>query len=1292
MKTFSKVVIIFIITTVTAFPQGLFEQYVRQASDFKEEGNNKQALIFLNKAYEINPDAVGINCNLGHLYLLNNELDKAEFHLQKSVQIDSSNYDVYYNLACIYFRYKKNELGLKYLERSFQLGYYDYYWMSRDEDLSSIRDNDNYLSLLDKYFPDRQNEKGTLYLINKAKILTSTDQILEAAETYEKALLIEESLNTPNKDLLIQVLLGCGMANRVLGIPQKALMYYTRVLNLCLNNEKWNNVFIIVCEWIAQIYNEYEEYDKSIKYLEKILGESDDIEKIINTKMSINHLYIETGNIKKALHVLKDIIRQTGELNNLYLSAKVFQAVSYRYYSLNDTISAIKYNRLSIKTCETQGFDSLLALAYEDRAMFLNMETDSSIYYYEKAYCLYDSLNINDRKVEVLKKLSIINNIRISTSLSKEEILHQFSKSLHCATEINDTSYIANTYFIGLSALARINEIDLAMSYFDDAFAISREVSDYISKSDLLLALAIVCRATENYDKEELCITELLSIETDSMDIVAKCIFYDSIGDYYYRAGDYEASIEEYNKLLKIHEEEKDTAGCAVTCKLIGQNYQDIGHVPNAMHYYKKSLILSQFTKANTNAASVLTSIGLLYTNIGMYDSAEVALKNAMKKDSSLSSIYNNLGILYGCWGRDNMALQCYNQAKQKTASKRELIPTLNNIAIIYQNSGDYENALKLFFESLQYSKQLQLIAYYDNIYFNIAQCYFYSGDIDNAICFMDSLRGLENRPLQSINNEGLLMAQLFMTDVRYYDDAIFVCENVIKTSDMIHDISNLQFAHDLIGQMYFNKNEYHKAETNFIQSIEYLEKIRQTGNEINKREFLAKYISLYEHLALLYYKTKNYQNLVNAIERSRARVFAEKLSIVDSNPKDLTLSHIQNQLNQNQALLIYANERWNDLIQIVVTNDTIIGFHTPDSILFDSLFPDNQNANMKLVIKSYRNLLQYPKKLEMTQKYSSSLYNHLLKSFTDHISGKTELVIMPDGILGYLPFEALLNKDGKLLIENYDIKYIQSLKTWDIIRKRRYSPLRKSLLAVGGAIYNHEEFSVDTLKNKKMLAYLNRNTLDSISTRGSLKESYASLGYTEWPNLPGSEIEAKKITNILKSSILITGISASENTIKEMSSEETLNNYRMIHFATHCVVVPDIPELSAIVLTQSKNQINQEDGFLRVNEIINLNIKADFVNLSACETGLGKIYSGEGVVGLTQAFMIAGANSVSVSLWPIADKATSTFMTSVYTKIANGIDYSQAINETKRDFILGKYGEEYTKPYYWAPFVYYGY
>jgi CHAT domain-containing protein len=115
----------------------------------------------------------------------------------------------------------------------------------------------------------------------------------------------------------------------------------------------------------------------------------------------------------------------------------------------------------------------------------------------------------------------------------------------------------------------------------------------------------------------------------------------------------------------------------------------------------------------------------------------------------------------------------------------------------------------------------------------------------------------------------------------------------------------------------------------------------------------------------------------------------------------------------------------------------------------------------------------------------------------------------------------------------------------------------------------------------------------------------------------------------------------------------------------------------------------NAEDGYLTVEEAALLNLNADFVNLSACETGLGKIEQGDGVIGLTRAFQVAGANMVGVTLWTVDDKATMKFMVSVYEKVyKKGKSYIEAYAETKREFMRS---QQYSSPYYWCPFVLYG-
>jgi CHAT domain-containing protein len=299
-------------------------------------------------------------------------------------------------------------------------------------------------------------------------------------------------------------------------------------------------------------------------------------------------------------------------------------------------------------------------------------------------------------------------------------------------------------------------------------------------------------------------------------------------------------------------------------------------------------------------------------------------------------------------------------------------------------------------------------------------------------------------------------------------------------------------------------------------------------------------------------------------------------------------------------------------------------------------------------------------------------------------------LIIIPDGILNFLPFETLIDDQGSYLVEGYHITYAQSLGVLELIKKRQYSQSRKPLLAFGGAEYEGQKYEEEMFEHKTTLASLQKQVDILLRRKSSLQPIYAQLGRGGWENLPATLDEVKAIQTIVTGVDLLTGKNVNEMTVKHLSDIGELANYKVIHFATHGDANPYIPELSALVLSQLER--SKDDGYLRAGEIINLSLKADFVNLSACETGLGKLYSGEGVVGLTQAFLIAGANGLSVSLWQVADESTALFMAALYSSVEKqGLSYAEAMTTVKRYFINGDFGEAWKAPYFWAPFVYYG-
>ena len=191
----------------------------------------------------------------------------------------------------------------------------------------------------------------------------------------------------------------------------------------------------------------------------------------------------------------------------------------------------------------------------------------------------------------------------------------------------------------------------------------------------------------------------------------------------------------------------------------------------------------------------------------------------------------------------------------------------------------------------------------------------------------------------------------------------------------------------------------------------------------------------------------------------------------------------------------------------------------------------------------------------------------------------------------------------------------------------------------------------------------------------------------TNLNRLPGTETEVNDIAQLftsrnLKSETLIK-THADEDQIKSPS----IKDYNYLHFATHGVVDEQNPELSRIYLSESEN----EDGNLYSGEIYNLELNADLVALSACETGLGKISKGEGVIGLSRALVYAGARNIIVSFWNVADASTSFLMTDFYTQLLSddNRNFAEALRASKLKIVNEK---TYAAPYYWAPFVILGF
>jgi len=178
-------------------------------------------------------------------------------------------------------------------------------------------------------------------------------------------------------------------------------------------------------------------------------------------------------------------------------------------------------------------------------------------------------------------------------------------------------------------------------------------------------------------------------------------------------------------------------------------------------------------------------------------------------------------------------------------------------------------------------------------------------------------------------------------------------------------------------------------------------------------------------------------------------------------------------------------------------------------------------------------------------------------------------------------------------------------------------------------------------------------------------------------------------------------GENATEDRVKAMSSQGNLRQYATLHFAVHGLLDRAAPELSSLVLTRSEpGPVPTPRGRLpdrTAAEVLGLQLDSDLVTLSACQTGLGRIAVGEGVVGLVRAFLFAGGRKVLASLWDVGDTATAVFMMELYRRYRQSRDLVAALSSVKRDFLRGRpfetpSGSQRSEaPFYWAAFVLHG-
>jgi CHAT domain-containing protein len=334
---------------------------------------------------------------------------------------------------------------------------------------------------------------------------------------------------------------------------------------------------------------------------------------------------------------------------------------------------------------------------------------------------------------------------------------------------------------------------------------------------------------------------------------------------------------------------------------------------------------------------------------------------------------------------------------------------------------------------------------------------------------------------------------------------------------------------------------------------------------------------------------------------------------------KPINLSDLQSRLDLRTAVLAY----W------ISDKELIIWLISHSAIINQTVSIDKNN--LTALIEKTRSSIQTTSTKETTADLSG-LYQLLIAPVENNLADFSNLVIIPNGPLHFLPFQALINKGGEYLVQKFNVMYCPSASVYVVCNDRLIKSGSKFMgMALSDIIIG-----------------------DNIG-------------------LPGTEDELKKILLLFPDNISTFGKQSTETFIKKNAG-----NYNFIHFATHGSYNYIQPLYSYLLFPSS----DEDDGRLNVYEVFELNINAKLVTLSACETGLGNLSQGDEITGLSRAFLFAGSSSVIVSLWAVADYPTSLLMTNFYRYLK---DYpmQEALTLAQRDVL-----KVYPQPLYWSPFI----
>lgn len=830
----------------------------------------------------------------------------------------------------------------------------------------------------------------------------------------------------------------------------------------------------------------------------------------------------------------------------------------------------------------------------------------------------------------------------------------------------------------------RMNE--LALSYFDRSAAIYDEAGlkkdainamiggqgyamsqiDYIARNEKIKAMGIAIgdRKTEasaliqigtgyynlgDFSKALQSNLSALAIAREIGDDSRVERTYDNIGAVYTAQGNFGAALESHQTALEMQNALGNARPKPATILNIGNVYVGLGNYELALENYQKALGAFEKMRSPDGVAYATSNIGSVYLETGRYEQAlEYFLKAQPMKAKFLpddpTSLYN-IASVYRATGRFNDAMEYTTKASElckKIADTDCMTRNLIETSDIFWAQGDFAKALESANEAITLAKKYDYATHVWTAYLSAANAQLGLGKSEDArhsleasIFAIDQLRtkitGDETssrRFFEGKSDPFRRMIELLVESKQ--EKSAFSFAERIKARALLDVLGSGKL--DIAKAMTPKELAAENSLKNELASLNL-----QVSNESDKSKSQSLEILLHQkRLELEDFKTRIYS--------THPELRAQRGEMIP-----IALEEVGNLLPEpNSAVVEYAVTE-NSVFLFVISKGGKLGHATLKTYSLKTTAKDLAARVENFRSKLANGDLDFPSEAQ-------ELYRLLLKPAAAQLAGKTNLIVVPDGPLWDLPFQAMQIAPGKYLVETAAVSYAPSLTALrEMKKKSRTRRAESELLAFG-------------------------NPAVGRATAESVKRVFMSEKLEPLP-------EAERLVNSLKQMYganrakIFTGAEAREETAKTESPK-----FRIVQFAAHGILNDASPMYSHIVLSQKENNPN-EDGLLEAWEMKDLDLKADMVILSACETARGRISNGEGVIGMSWALFIAGTPTTVASQWKVESSSTTELMLEFHRQLLNKKPVSKAEALRRASLKLMKM-PKFRHPSYWAGFA----